>query len=492
MKLIQNRRKKTAAVVEIGNDWLKILENRASPSKKYLTKANFTKLAQIGEKVSDEIAGIFKKLALDKKSVITYIPRHLLTVRVLHLPSTDPKEISDMVNLQVGKQTPYSKEEIVSAHKILESEREGYTGVMLVIARRNIISERLEALARAGIEAKRVAVSSEGVYEWFKAAYMPEAKKEGPASGTVVVVDIDSNYSDFIVIRNGKLAFTRNIFIGANHLAETGSGWYDKFTGELRHSIELYQGGERDAGISKIFLSGAARGLPHLEHFVSAKLDMPAEATNPLKDMRVRKGNRGLENEENFKSISISPLIGVAIKGENLTLDLTTRESRIQKLMDERRKSLMATGILAAAIALAASLLLLTFVHNKTAYLRDLKEKIAKIETNADEVEKMRMRISLIEKRLDAKGASINILDEIYKLTPQEIYLTSINIHEKKEAILKGRARAMSDVFKFITTLEESGMFANVKTNYTTTKKEGGTEYADFEIICLYEERRGM
>ena len=491
MKLIHGRHKKTTVVVEIGNDWLKILESQASPSQKYLTGASFTKLAHIKEKVSNEIAKVFKDLNLDKKFVITYIPRHLLTVRVLYLPSTDPKEISDMVNLQVGKQTPYSKDEIISAHKILESEREGYTGVMLVIARRNIISERLEALSGAGIEVKKVAVSSEGVYEWFNAAYMPEATGGLPSDGVLAVADVDSNYSDFIVIREGKLVFTRNIFIGANHLAEKNSGWYDKFTVELKHSIELYQGGERDAGISKIFLSGAARNLPELEHFVSAKLDMPVEAVKALKNIRVRKGSRGLEDEGNFKSISISPLIGVAIKGTGLTLDLTTSEARIQKLMDEKRKSLMITGVLAAAIALAASCFLLTFIYNKTAYLREVKKEIAKIETSAGEVEKMHMRISLIEKRLDAKGASINILEEIYKLTPKEIYLTSIEIHEKKEAILKGHARAMSDVFKFITTLEDSGMFAKVKTSYTTTKKEGDTEYADFEIICLYEEGRG-
>jgi len=491
MKLIQGRYKKTTVVVEIGNDWLKILESQVSPSQKYLTKASFTKLAHIKERVSDEIARVFKNLNLDKKCVITYIPRHLLTVRVLHLPSTDPKEISDMVNLQVGKQTPYSKDEIISTHKILESGREGYTGVMLVIARRNIISERVEALAKVGIETKKVAMSSEGVYEWFKAAYMSEATGGLPSDGTFVVADVDSNYSDFIVIHKGKLVFTRNIFIGANHLAEINSDWYDKFTGELKHSIELYQGSERETEVSKIFLSGAARSLPELERVVGAKLDMPVEIANPLKNMSVRKGNRSLEDEQNFKSISISPLIGAAIKGDNFTLDLTTSESRIQKLMNEKRKSLMITGILAAATALMASCLLLAFVYNKTAYLREVKEKIAKIETSANEVEKMGMRISLIKKRLDAKGASINILSEIYKLIPKEIHLTNINVREKKEAIIKGRAHEMSDVFKFVTTLENSEMFANVKTSYTTTKKDGDTEYADFEIICLYEKGLG-
>ena len=45
----------------------------------------------------------------------------------------------------------------------------------------------------------------------------------------------------------------------------------------------------------------------------------------------------------------------------------------------------------------------------------------------------------------------------------------------------------MSNVFSFVTTLENSLYFEGVKTSYTTTKKEQGEEYTKFEIICMYE-----
>ena len=45
----------------------------------------------------------------------------------------------------------------------------------------------------------------------------------------------------------------------------------------------------------------------------------------------------------------------------------------------------------------------------------------------------------------------------------------------------------MSNVFSFVTTLEDSSYFENVKTTYTTTKKDQGDEYTKFEIICMYE-----
>ena len=42
----------------------------------------------------------------------------------------------------------------------------------------------------------------------------------------------------------------------------------------------------------------------------------------------------------------------------------------------------------------------------------------------------------------------------------------------------------MSEIFKFITALEESEIFENVKTRYATKSKEEEKEVTDFEIVC--------
>jgi len=475
--------KKPVVVIEIGNDWLKITENSPSSSGRCITKLYFMKLARIKESMAEAISKVFTDLKLNKQSVIICIPRHLVTVRILELPSIDPKEISDMINLQIGKQTPYSKEEIISAHRIIDTRREGYSKVMLVIARRNLISERVKVLQEAGIEVEKVVVSSESVYNWFGISYVPEVKLD---SQTFILIDIDSNYSDFIIIHKGKFVFSRNILIGANHLLEGQKKWQDKFIEELKHSIELYQSEERDTKIVKIFLSGAARCISDLDSSLSARLDLPVETTDPIKNIQIREDITVLK-EEDFRFVSISGLLGASIKHKGLELDLTPTEVRVQKLMEEKRKHLTLMGILFTSIVMMVSLLLLINIYSKNAYLAQLKEKISKIENEANKVEKMRLQIALIEKRLDAKGSSINILNEIYKLTPRQIYFTNIDIEEKKQVVLRGRAFAMSDVFKFITVLENSPYFKGAKTTYATTKREKDTEYADFEIMCTCE-----
>ena len=473
-------------MIEIGNDWLKILEGKPLPSGVVITKAGFSKLASIKEPIGTALSTILKELRLNKRSALLCLPRHLATLRILELPSTDAKEIDGIINLQVGKQTPYKKEEILSDHKIIDVSREGFTNVMVAIVRRNIINERVTALQSAGIEIEKATLSSEGLCNWFDTVFMPGLKLE--ASQAVVLVDIDSNYSDFIIFNRGKAAFTRNILIGASQLPGDIQNWQDKLFEEIRRSIELYQAKERNIIVTKLFLSGAGKNIKDLVLFLNNRLRLPVEALDPLKDIQLKKGTNIIPKDV-FDSVSISPLLGLIMKGKKPVLDLTPTEVRIQKMMEQKRRQLTIMGVLVASIVMLSTLLLLINVYNKNLYLEQLKEISGNIENEAMEVERMRMKIGLIQGRLDAKGSSVNILDEIYKLTPREIYLTSIDIEEKKEAVLKGRASAMSHVFKFITTLEESPYFENVKTTHTTTKKDKEREFAEFEIICAYQRR---
>jgi Tfp pilus assembly protein PilN len=177
----------------------------------------------------------------------------------------------------------------------------------------------------------------------------------------------------------------------------------------------------------------------------------------------------------------------MAVRHKDLYLDLTSNELRIQKNMEEKRQQITWTGILAASLIMVVSLIVLIQVYFKTAYLEQIKKEIAKIEKVASRVERMRRQVYLVESRLDAKLRSINVLKEIHQLTPREIYYTNIDIEEEGKAVLQGRAAEMSNVFSFVTVLENSPYFQSVKTTYTTTKKDETGEYTKFEIICMLE-----
>ncbi len=486
--------RKPAVVVEIGNDWLKVMEGTPSGQESIITKANFKKLVEIKEPVTVALAKIFKDLRLSPHGIIACIPRHLVTVRILEFPSTNPRDIRDMVSLQVGKQTPYSRDEIIFTYKTIGVNAAGYTKVMLVIARRNLVNARVEVLQKAGIEVEKVTMSSEGLAHWFRMTYWEETSP-GKAKvyddvklddQAVICVDIDSNYSDFIVLRKGKLVYTRNFLVGANHLLGDDVTWREKFSEEIVHSMGLYQNEERDAKIVQLFLCGSAAHIPQLAEVLGAKAGVPVVLTEPTRQIHLVKGLALFQNNEG-RFVSPCPLIGMSLGAATLELDLTSSELRIKKQMEGRRKQVTMTGVLMLSIIMMLSTLFFIVFYGKSSYLAGIKKSIASIEKDASEVEQMRSAINLVKGRLDAKKSSINILNEIARLTPKEIYFTNINIEENKQTVLQGRAAAMSNVFEFVTTLENSPYFENVQTTYTTTKKEKNTEYAKFEIICMHE-----
>lgn len=469
-------RGKPIVIIEIGNDWLKILECNPLSQTNFITKASFMKLSQIKESVSDAISKIFRDLKLNKNTVLACIPRHLVTVRILELPSTDPKEIADMIELQIGKQTPYAKEEIVFSHRIIDAEREGYTKVMLVIAMRSLIKERVVALEKVGIDARRACLSSEGVYSWFGGVELPRLQDD---SGAIIIVDIDSNYSDFIVVYKGRFSFTKNILIGANNLIDEGERYQEKFVDELRRSIDLYYEEAKGLRAAKLFLLGASKNIPDLANILSARLDIPCQILDTAKFIRI---------EEDCKFISATPLVGLAMKYNALQFDLMPNEMRIKKRVEEKKKYLTMAGILFIAIFTMLTFLLFIHIYNKNTYKAQLEDKLAKIKDGAQGIDRMRRLITLGQERLDANGDCLAMLSGLYEVMPKEIYLTSVDIERKKQLTIKGRAPVMSDVFKFVGVLESSHYFKNVKNTYATTKKEDNYEYTDFEIICIYEE----
>jgi Tfp pilus assembly PilM family ATPase len=483
---IKNLFNKPIVIVEIGNDWLKILECNPFSRANFITKASFIKLSQIRESVSGAIADVFRNLKLNKNSVFLCIPRSLVTVRILELPSIDPKEIADMIELQIGKQTPYSKEEIVFSHRTIDVVREGYTKEMLVIAKHSLVKERLVALEKIGINVRKVALSSEGVYNWFSGIELPRLQSDCP--NAIIIVDIDSNYSDFIMLDKGKPSFTKNILIGANNLIEERERYQEKFIDELKRSVELYYEEIKGKSPAKLFLLGASKNIPDLANVLSVRLDIPCQTLDTIKDIRIEEKTRRILQNEDYKFLSATPLIGLAMRCNASQFDLMPTEARIKKIMEEKKKYLTVAGILFTAIFTMLTFLIFIHIYNKNTYKAQLEERLTKIKDGAQGIEKMRYLIGIGQERLNARGDCLTMLSGLYEVIPKEIYLTSVDIERKKQMIIKGRATAMSDVFKFVGVAESSRYFKNVKNTYTATKKDDKYEYVDFEIICVYEE----
>ena len=73
-------------------------------------------------------------------------------------------------------------------------------------------------------------------------------------------------------------------------------------------------------------------------------------------------------------------------------------------------------------------------------------------------------------------------LAELQRLVPEEITIDFLSVDEQQRGVIRGQAIRLSDVFKFITTLEHSTSVDGVEAKYTRRKKARDKDVTEFEL----------
>ena len=199
-------------VLFLSNQWLKLLNTRGS--------GNITTLLvkQIEGMGDQEILRWLQEAAqtqgFEPASVLLANPSHLTTARLFTLPSTDPKEIHEIVKLQVEKHTPYAKEDILTDFRILESDQAGYSRVLLVISHKDVVHRSLSLIEGLGWPLEKVGFELEGLVNWFLATQGKLSKE------VILLAELDPDTATLVILQNGKPYFHRSLPLGASQLEQ--------------------------------------------------------------------------------------------------------------------------------------------------------------------------------------------------------------------------------------------------------------------------------
>ncbi|MFH1856005.1 MAG: pilus assembly protein PilM [Candidatus Omnitrophota bacterium] len=481
-KLSFAKTKKETVSLDLGMDWFKLAAAETGPAGKKLTKLNVKKVTSFKHSFSKSIADAFKECGLKSNSVVTYLPRHLTTIRILELPSMDKNEIADMIELQVVKQTPYSREEIITNFKILgPAEKKGYARVMLVIVRKSIIEERLKLFREAGLEVNFIGLSSEMILELYRQVL--KFGKNPPKDAVIGLIEMDSNFTDFLFFRDNNLIFTRSIFIGLENVLAEPQTWKDKFIEQIKGSLEIYKQQGLFKDVNKLVISEALEKVTGFSILLEESLNLPVEVVKFVESVPATEEFLSAASFH-AKNVSLLPCLGALFASEEQELNFLPKQIQMRKKFEERSNQITTSGVLLLSILMIISGIFAERIYNRNRTLNLLKQEINKTTKEADRVEKMKLRIDMIRKYSDKKYSPLNSLLELYRVFPEEMYLTSFGYENGKQIILSGTSGAMSGIFQFVNVLENSAYFEKAKTNYVTKKKREGQEIVDFELIC--------
>ncbi|MCC6581258.1 MAG: pilus assembly protein PilM, partial [Phycisphaeraceae bacterium] len=404
------------------------------------------------------------------------------TVRMLDLPSTDPLEIADMVELQAGKLTPYSKEEIVADYKIVGPARDGYTKVMLVIVQRSVLRNRFSVMEEAGIPLATMSIGTEGVLNWIRKAF-PAAG----ARGAVAVLDVDAAFSDFIVIAQDRLLFTRSILVGAATLA-ADEGARERLTKEVGNALQTFASENAGVKVERLLVTGAGIRVAGLPALLGERQDLPAEAVDCLQIFRKTPSQPDM-NQAPYDTVSLTALVGLAIDLERLEFRLVPESVKLRKELVQKARSLTVLGCLIVSALMLLSMWGTLRYFFKRAQLADLRREVTE---HADAVRAIDQKLRLVEvvlQRSDQRLAVFHVLSALRQALPEPAQITVDTVEfdgERGTLQVSGSGASAGDIGNLVQRLEESGLLADVREDGSTTRETSG-RYR-FRVLCRLEE----
>ncbi len=449
------------------------------PNKKeVVTLANYALTGASDADIATLINTALTALNVKPVRLFDVLPSQLLITKNIEVPSTNPQEIKEIISLQAGRHTPYSREEIIVDYIDIGTYKRNYTKVLLVMVARNVVKRHFEIASKAGFPFERVFFAPEAVGK-----FILKNTKGDTAEYPTSIINVDETISDFFVMFKHKVIFVRALAMGAQQLASEKEKYQVKFLEEVKKSLEAYQAENIEKPPQTVIITGATTEVPELEKMLGDSLQIPVKAVSYLKGMQIQETAALVAAQAT--RLSFLNGIASALHSEELKVDLVPEEIKLKKALEARGRDLVTTGILALLLLIILLFTMGAQIYFKNAYLKKIGHEFTVIHEEAVKLENDSAKISLIKNYLFSRGYSLEVLTELYTISPLDLALNDIRYDDQGKFSVKGTADSMSAVFSFVDSMEKSKYFKEVKTKYTTKRKEGKKDVTDFEIGCL-------
>lgn len=429
----------------------------------------------------DKIRAIVQGFGVKKTTAFCVIPSNIITTKNIEIPSLDEEEIRSIIDLQAGRHTPYSREEILVGYVSIGVFQRNYTKVLLIIANREVVKSRLEACEFAGLRVEKVLFAPECIASFY-ADILDIQTSDDP----VGIININYLTTDFIVEHNRTVATCRNMPVGMKDLLADGQEGKDLLISELLQSLEIYNSEDINKVPVKYILTIDTPVSRELQPVLKEKLN--AEVSIISYDQKISVNVENGSIKQYAQDDSFVALIAAAyFEQEELQVDLMPEEIKNQRSIEEQGRQVILSGIFAMIFLVLICGLFFMKIYFRNVYMQKMMQEHAIKQYLVVRLDKIAHRTRIIKDYLATRMISLDVLEEIYYLIPEQMYLQNIFMDEQGVVNIQGISESMSTVFDVVKALEDSDLFKSVKTRSTTAKKDRGKDAAAFDIVFKLE-----
>ncbi len=254
------------------------------------------------------------------REVATSVSGHSVIIKKISMPVMTRDELEESIQWEAEQYIPFDMSEVNIDVEILrpEGNEAGQMDVLLVAAKKDMISDYTSVISEAGLTPVVVDVDAFAVENAHEIAYGAP-----PAGETFVLVNVGASVININVVSDGMSVFTRDISMGGNQVTEDIQKQlnvsYDEaealklggelaadadsvvpqeverviqqvseqMAGEIQRSLDFFAATSADASFSKIFLSGGSAKIPALFKAIEQRAGVPVEIMNPFRGIEI-------------------------------------------------------------------------------------------------------------------------------------------------------------------------------------------------------------
>jgi hypothetical protein len=393
-----------------------------------------------------------------ERQIVTAIGCEDVLCETLQLPTTDPSELQQMLDLQIDNLSPLPTEEIVYGFEPLDVA-DGQSRVLVAIARKAAVNERVAALEAAGLPAEIVTVDALAM---FRALCQRQLAPVDDKLNVVVLLGTAAVH--LVVYRQTQPVIVRSLLLGAETL------------GTIEGQTAVCEEFKRTLVSAETATSSCLRGRAI---FVALHDNADAAVT-------ALAGSCGLPSECLRDGIVPSPALSLCLEGaaaaDRPRLNLLPDEWRQRRRHVRSRRRLVRGGIVLAVVYLAALAMFLTALGVRKTRLHGLQNQVSQSQKPYSDARQLHTELVAMQKQLDSKYSALEVLRDVSALKPDGVYFNSLIFRKDQTLTLRGQAQSAKAALDFAGQLEKSEMFFKVENKGVRTDPANGL--TRFEILC--------
>jgi len=384
---------------------------------------------------------IGRNIKLDKEKGILVIPRHLVFIKFTDIPSTDESEIEKMIRFQVIKEIPYPKEETIISCKNLGSYRDGFSSLMVAIANKHMIQERMREKQLANIKTESIRLHSELLYLFLLERGVVSQDKVN------LIIDVGKEHSEIMIIDKTRIKFSR------------GFKNSERFLEEIDRSVLAYERDKNNPKIGNVIATYPSDvDIEDARPYIKGHFSIPVSF---------------YEYSDDLEKLDLPLEIDLMPK------EVTSKNKKLQK-----KQEALVTFSLIGFIVVLFFIFLSFKMYEKNRFLKMFSLKIDQMQPDIERLDTLLKKTEIVKDHEEKGRFIIEVLKRSYNLIPTDISISGLDYDGGESIFYKGASKDMSFILAFVKRLEKSGYFEKVEVKYATKKKVKGEEFTDFNIQC--------